>query len=112
MLALLLREKNRIRLSAETVRRGLVICDNAWFHDCRAMREYLATWGHRIQLRFLPKRAPETNPIERVWWRLHETITRNHRCTGIEELLGQVFDWAEHQPGFLGTIRDTYAKAA
>jgi putative transposase len=89
-----------------------VICDNARFHDCRAVREYLARRGHRIQLHFLPKRAPETNPIERVWWRLHETITRNHRCASIEELVGQVFDWAEHQPGFLGTIRATYAKAA
>jgi transposase len=89
-----------------------VICDNARFHDCRAVHQYLQTWSHRIELHFLPKRAPETNPIERVWWRLHETITRNHRCRSIDELLGQVLDWAEHQPGFLGTIRATYAKAA
>lgn len=89
-----------------------VICDNARFHDCRAVRQYLKTWGHRIKLHFLPKRAPETNPIERVWWRLHETITRNHRCKSIDELLGQVFEWADHQPGFLGTIRATYTKAA
>jgi putative transposase len=89
-----------------------VICDNARFHDCRAVRQYLKTWGHRVRLHYLPKRAPETNPIERVWWRLHETITRNHRCGSIDELLRQVFDWAEHQPGFLGTIRNTYAEAA
>jgi transposase len=91
-----------------------VICDNARFHDCRAVREYLAKWGHRIELHYLPKYAPETNPIERVWWHLRETITRNHRCQTLEELVGQVFDWAEAQPSFfLQTIsyRDTYKLA-
>jgi transposase len=29
--------------------------------------EYLARWGGRIKLHYLPKYAPETNPIERVW---------------------------------------------
>jgi transposase len=42
---------------------------------------------------FLPTYAPETNPIERGWWHLHEEITRNHRCRDIEELLDQVLDW-------------------
>lgn len=73
-----------------------VICDNAAFHTperCRAVREYLAKWGHRIQLHFIPTYAPETNPIERVWWHLHEEITRNHRCADIEELLDLVFEW-------------------
>jgi putative transposase len=73
-----------------------VICDNAIFHDprrCRKVREYLAKWGDRIVLHFLPTYAPETNPIERVWWHLHEEITRNHRCRDIEELLDLVFDW-------------------
>jgi putative transposase len=73
-----------------------VICDNARFHrpdQCKAVREYLAKWGHRIQLHFLPTYAPETNPIERVWWHLHEEITRNHRCADIEELLDLVFEW-------------------
>jgi transposase len=73
-----------------------VICDNARFHDperCRKVRDYLARWGHRIRLHFLPTYAPETNPIERVWWHLHDEITRNHRCQDIEQLLDLVFDW-------------------
>jgi transposase len=57
-----------------------VICDNAKFHNCSAVKEYLAVWGHRIAIHFLAKYAPETNPVERVWWHLHGTITRNHRC--------------------------------
>jgi putative transposase len=76
-------------------RRIHVICDNARFHDCRAVRNYLMRWGDRIVLHFLPTYAPEANPIERVWWHLHETITRNHRCHTIDELLVSAFAWIE-----------------
>jgi transposase len=92
-----------------------VICDNAKFHDCRAVRDYLARHRGRIILHYLPKYAPETNPIERVWWHLHETITRNHRCQSMDELKGEVYTWAEAQPTFwLQTVsfRKTYRMAA
>jgi putative transposase len=77
-------------------RRIHVICDNAIFHRpdrCQQVQHYLDQWCHRIVLHFLPTYAPETNPIERVWWHLHEEITRNHRCANIEELLDLVFQW-------------------
>lgn len=77
-----------------------VVCDNAKFHDCRKTQAYLARWGARIVLHYLPKYAPETNPIERVWWHLHETLTRNHRCQSLDELLANVFEWAEVQQNF------------
>jgi putative transposase len=73
-----------------------VICDNAAFHTparCRKVKEYLERWGHRIEIHFLPTYSPDTNPIERVWWHLHEELTRNHRCKTIDELLGLVMDW-------------------
>jgi putative transposase len=101
-----------LRRRLRTYRVIHVICDNAKFHDCRAVRDYLARWSHRIGLHFLPKRAPETNPIERVWWRLHEAITRNHRAPTMEELLQQVYDWIAHQGSFFTTIHATYAQAA
>jgi putative transposase len=77
-----------------------VVCDNASFHDCRKVQNYLARRGGRIVLHFLPTYAPETNPIERVWWHLHETITRNHRCRSLTELLDNVYDWTAQQPNF------------
>lgn len=92
-----------------------VICDNARFHDCQAVRDYLAEHGDRVVLHYLPKYAPETNPIERVWWHLHETITRNHCCHSIEELVAEVYDWADAQQNFYlqtASFRDTYAMAA
>jgi hypothetical protein len=76
-----------------------VVCDNASFHNSRQVRAYLNDWGGRIVLHFLPKYAPETNPIERIWWHLHEDITRNHRCHSLDELLDNAYDWAaNHQP--------------
>jgi transposase len=89
-----------LRCRLRSYRRIHVVCDNARFHDCRAVREYLERWGHRIVLHFLPIYAPEANPIERVWWHLHETITRNHRCHSIDELLENTFAWIEVQERF------------
>lgn len=70
-----------------------VLCDNAKAHDCRLVHRYLFEAGGRIVLHYLPRYAPETNPIERVWWHLHEEITRNHRCQTMPELLELVFAW-------------------
>jgi transposase len=70
-----------------------VICDNARPHQAKRVRAYLAEHAGRVVVHYLPAYAPQTNPIERVWWHLHEEITRNHRCRGIEELLDLVFDW-------------------
>jgi putative transposase len=89
-----------------------VICDNAPFHNCRLVREYLERWGHRIQLHYLPKYSPETNPIERVWWHLHETITRNHRCRTIDELLELTYDWLETNNNHYLEMRHSFATAA
>jgi transposase len=92
-----------------------VVCDNARFHDCRAVREFLDSHPGRIVLHYLPKYAPETNPIERIWWHLHETITRNHRCRTIDELLAEVYEWAEAQSNFYRqtlSFRATYKLAA
>jgi putative transposase len=93
---LFLSHLDTLRRRLRRYRRIHVICDNAVFHHverCRKVRDYLARWGHRIVLHYLPTYAPETNPIERVWWHMHEEITRNHRCADIEQLLNLVFEW-------------------
>ena len=95
---LFLAHLDELRRRFRRYRRIHVICDNAAFHNperCRKVRDYLSRWGHRIVLHFLPTYAPETNPIERVWWHLHEEITRNHRCQDIEQLLDLVFAWLD-----------------
>jgi transposase len=73
-----------------------VVCDNAGTHKpdkSRVVKDYLARWGGRVVVHYLPTYAPECNPIERVWWRLREAVTRNHRCATAEELLDLTFEW-------------------
>jgi putative transposase len=101
-----------LRSRLRSWRRIHVICDNATFHKSRAVQEYLARWGHRITLHFLPAYAPQTNPIERVWWHLHETITRNHRCQTLEELVEQAYEWFQARGNHYLDMRHTFAKAA
>ena len=80
-----------------------VICDNARFHTVagsRLVRAYLAEHGDRIVLHYLPAYSPQDNPIERVWWHLHEQITRNHRCQTIEELVKLTMAWLDEHGSF------------
>jgi len=70
-----------------------VICDNAKPHHAERVREYLVKHRGRVVVHYLPAYAPETNPIERVWWHLHEEVTRNHRCPTMDSLLALVRSW-------------------
>lgn len=90
-----------------------VICDNARFHTAagsRLVKQYLEKYGHRIVLHYLPSYSPDANPIERVWWRMHERVTRNHRCGNVDRLLDCVFQWLEEQKTF-NTKSRYYPKA-
>jgi transposase len=72
-----------------------VICDNAAFHKSAVVRRWIAGRNGRVVLHYLPSRAPEENPVELVFWRLHEAITRNHRHETINELVAAATDWLE-----------------
>lgn len=89
-----------LRRQLRSYRHIHVICDNASFHDSRVVRNYLSQHLHRFTIHFLPAYAPESNPIERVWWHMHEMVTRNHRCADIDELVAQVYEWFNAQKFF------------
>ena len=101
--ALFLRHLDDLRRAFRHYKVIHVLCDNAGTHTAegsKAVRAYLKDWGHRVKVHYLPKYAPDTNPIERVWWRLHEAVTRNHRCHTMDELLDLTFDWFETRTHF------------
>ena len=91
--ALFVAHLHELRRRLRRYKKVHVICDNAKFHESWAVAEFLHKHGNRVALHFLPRYAPECNPIERVWWHLHEEITRNHRCKDIEGLLDLTFRW-------------------
>ncbi len=87
-----------------------MICDNAKFHDSKLVKEFLKGREGRIELHWLPKRAPECNPVERVWWHLREEITRNHQCRTLEELIDLVLGWLADRKSF--TVEDSVYQTA
>ena len=91
--ALFLAHLDDLRSRLRRYRKIHVICDQATCHTSEAVAIYL--WEHRdrIDLHLLPAYSPDCNPIERVWWHLHEEITRNHRCQTMKELLDLTFAW-------------------
>ena len=100
---LFVRHLDDLRYRLRRYRKIHIICDNAIFHDperCKRIKQYQAEWGDRIELHFLPKYDPQSNPTERVWWHLHEEITRNHRCQSIDELMDLVFAWLDSRAPF------------
>jgi transposase len=78
-----------------------VLCDNAKIHKCAAVDEVVKAHEGRLVLHFLPRYAPECNPVERVWWHLREEITRNHTCQTMRELIDLVFAWLQGRKRFV-----------
>jgi transposase len=67
-----------------------VILDNFIIHKSRVTQAWLAEFGARIRLHFLPPYCPDENRIERIWLDLHANVTRNHRQKTIDGLLNRV----------------------
>ena len=98
--ALFLKHLDELRRRLRRYKKVHVICDNASGHTSLEVIQYLWKWEGRIEVHLLPAYSPDLNPIERVWWHLHENITRNHRCKDLEELLDQVFAWLGQESPF------------
>jgi transposase len=68
-----------------------VILDNYNIHSTSLVQLILAApAGQKIHMHFLPPYCPDDNRIERIWEDLHSNVTRNHRCSTIEELMENV----------------------
>ena len=67
-----------------------MIVDNYIIHSSKITRRHVDGLGGRVVLHFLPPYCPDHNKIERVWKDLHANVTRNHRCTSMNELLRNV----------------------
>ncbi|MCJ8051635.1 IS630 family transposase [Salmonella enterica] len=66
-----------------------LVADNYIIHKSRKVERWLEE-NPKFRLLFLPMYSPWLNPIERQWLSLHETITRNHQCRYMWQLLKQV----------------------
>ena len=90
-LFLALLEKLRHRHRSAT--RIHVILDNYVIHSSRKAKAYLESSNGLFALHFLPPYCPDENRIERLWQDLHGNVTRNHRCSSIDQLMAEVRWW-------------------
>jgi transposase len=99
--ALFTRHLDELRHRLRRYKKIHLILDNAKFHSqSQPLYEFLGEHSERFVFHFLPKYAPELNAIERIWWVLHEQITRNHQCRSLEELVDLVFAWLADRKRF------------
>ncbi|EQB3642354.1 IS630 family transposase [Klebsiella oxytoca] len=66
-----------------------LVVDNYIIHKSRKVERWLEK-NKKFRLLFLPTYSPWLNRIELLWLSLHETITRNHQCRYMWQLLTQV----------------------
>jgi transposase len=74
-----------------TAKKIHMILDNYGIPTSRLVQSSLQSpQGQRIDIQFLPPYCPDHNKIERTWQDLHANVTRNHQCSGMQELMKNV----------------------
>ncbi|CNH92619.1 IS630 family transposase [Yersinia pseudotuberculosis] len=82
----MLRKLKRTYRSAKTT---TLIVDNYIIHKSKKTLEWLKSNPEFIVI-YQPVYSPWVNKIELLWLALHETVTRNHRCKTMWQLLNNV----------------------
>lgn len=80
----------RLLAAYPSARRIHVVLDNYIIHSSKLTRRCVEEFRGRIVLHFLPPYCPDHNRIERVWLDLHANVTRNHRCSTMQDLMRHV----------------------
>jgi len=78
-----------------------LIWDQAGYHICREVQEFLKT--SRIKIHYLPPRSPNLNPIERLWKIMHEYVSYNQVYEKFRHFKKSLFHFFDHT---MPTIRD------
>ncbi|MBN3043362.1 IS630 family transposase [Pectobacterium brasiliense] len=98
LLIKLLEALRRTYLRAKTI---TLVVDSYIIHKSHKVESWLSE-NNKFRLLFLPTYSPWLNPIERLWLSLHETITRNHQCRYMWQLLKQVTQFMNAASPFPG----------
>lgn len=83
-------------------RRLTLILDNYSIHRSQITQRWLASHP-KLRLLFQPAYHPWVNRIERLWKALHDTVTRNHRYTTLDQLMRAVRRFLEICQPFPGS---------
>ena len=84
--------------------------DNDGSHLSKLVKKYVEDSAGRVNLHRLPSWSPESNPVELVWWSMHEAVSRNHECVGLDELVGFAEDYLEERQPFRPKLGEVYER--
>ena len=84
--------------------------DNDSSHISKRVRKYVEDSGGRVNLHSLPSWSPESNPVELVWWSLHEAVSRNHECAGLDDLVELAEEYLEERQPFELKLGEVYGR--
>ena len=74
--------------------------DNDSSHVSKRVKDYVEDSAGRVRLHPLPSWSPESNPVELVWWSLHDAVSRNHECAGLDDLVDLAESYLEKRQPF------------
>ena len=84
--------------------------DNDASHTSKRVKEYVEDSGGRVRLHPLPSWSPESNPVELVWWSLHEAVSRNHQCEGLDDLVEFAEGYLKERQPFRLKLGEVYER--
>ncbi len=90
-----------LRRSYRAARRIVLILDNYIVHKGNPVHAWLAAHP-KFRLLFQPTYSPWVNQIERLWKTMHDTVTRNHRCSTFRELAQRIIRFLDAVQPFPG----------
>ena len=83
--------------------------DNDSSHTSKRVEQYMEDRRGRIRLHPLPSWTPESNPVELVWWSLHEAVSRNHQCDGLDDLVEFAEGYLKERQPFRLKLGEVYS---
>jgi transposase len=105
---LFIRLLDRLRRTYRCHRELHLAIDNDASHTSKRVEKYVEDSGGRIRLHPLPSWSPQSNPVELVWWSLHEAVSRNHECSELDELVEFAEQYFEEREPFRLELGEVY----
>ncbi|QUN04495.1 IS630 family transposase [Shewanella yunxiaonensis] len=101
--ALFIRLMELLRKSYRKAKTITLIVDNYIIHKSKKVQAWLSN-NPKFTLLFQPVYSPWVNKIEKLWHALHETVTRNHKCSQMWQLLRRVRRFMETASLYPGNL--------
>jgi transposase len=90
--------------------------DNDGSHTSKRVEKYVedsaggASRAHSLTSHPLPSWSPESNPVEMVWWSLHEAVSCNHECAELDDLVEFAESYLKERQPFMLKLGEVYGQ--